>query len=494
MCPMNISNKRYELKNINEQEFKTLYNNEFFVSCIAVCGTMIIFGSRNEVFIKKGGSVKKLAHFRSDVSCLCVDDGLICAGSVDGSVKVFSDYREPICSYSEHDGMVNGIAVFRDKKCGGKRIVSCSDDGYVKFYDMVEKTSYRTIFDGENYVRGITTCGEMLVTGSEVIRTYDLEKGEKLLEYRNGNMIGGIVVLDEYRIAFTSGNYLNVLDIEKNVVESQNVHGGEIVKIILYDDIIYTVSRDMCLQSFDTKLQRISKFYFEGRPSDLVIVDSTVYVSFEDGKIMQASRKNVPVKEKVCEGERPYRRRAYDDEIEYKLVGHNNMENFKPKSLRDFKAEAHEPITIRNLKDPKLKNSIGNNNCLYTRKKMSSMEKMLFNHRYKECVTMALDSGDINNIFAVLSYIYEHRGLKKTLVEASSRFIRDFLQFAILHFSIVEFSEILIESLIIITSVYNNILIENNEMKELLEELSNILDEEILFQENVLKTISFLQK
>lgn len=104
-----------------------------------------------------------------------------------------------------------------------------------------------------------------------------------------------------------------------------------------------------------------------------------------------------------------------------------------------------------------------------------------------------MEKDDINLSYTVLKYLQENRGLKKALVDEKEEFIASFLNFCIDHFSIKEFNSILIECIIIVTSIYSEMLIENNDLKELLLILSEVVDEEVAFQEANLKAIAFLE-
>lgn len=442
---MFIQSNSYQLKDLEDEVFVKIYKNEFPISFVRVLGPKIIYASRNELFSKSNRGTKKISSFDSDVSALSIQDEFICVGTCSGSIKIFTEYRKAIRRYHEHEAMVNDIVIYKNPDTGAKTVISCSDDGTIRFYDLLSGNSLKSINLGLNYVKALSVYENMLFAGSNSLFGYSLSSFENIFTYEHNSMITNISIINDLQVAFSSTNKLFIINIIDQSLISNVVHTRDVQRMINYHGMLYTIAADRHLKTFTYQLKHISNFNFKEKPTDFDIVDDRPYISFESGNILGLEEvKEVKQKKSI-----PYKTLAYEKDIEYVVVDSN-------------------------------------------KKRLTNIEKLLSGYQYKTCLKLIMEKNDPSTSFTVLKYIHEHRSLKKALADENEKFVQDFLDFCIDNFCIKEFNESLIECLIILTALYSDLIIQNEHIREQLLLLSDVIDEEVAFQETNLQAISFL--
>lgn len=447
---MRILNKTYCLKNLNEQEFEQIHKIQSPISHIEVGKDRIVFASRNEVFIKTRNKTRKLANFSTDVTSVSIHDCFMCIGASDGTVRVFTDYREPVLWNRDYETIVRDIVMYSLQKNEEMRMALCGNDGTVRFYTLMQKNPVHVISLNNSYVSAIVHCGDKLVVASNCIGVYDLKTYELCFEYKHESDITGVLVLDTHKICFSCENRVYVLDTEKESVNSKTIHAGCILKMVFYDNVIYTLAKDGHLKSFTDTLEPISDFYFEGRPRGFAIFDGRSYIAFEDGRIMTTILDMNKSKVAVDKHARDSRKKAYEDIPDYGLVR-------------------------------------------LVKKRSTNIDRMLETYRYKDALKEIMKETNKNTVYGVLRHINEVKALKIALKDGNEDFVCQFLNFSLFYFKIREFRLILIDCLTIVLAIYNDMLVECNGLALKIKELSKMIDEEVLFQQNLLQTIGFLE-
>lgn len=444
---MFIQSNNYQIKD-EESTFTELHKNEFPISFVKALDSKIIYSSRNELFTKTTGGNKKLATLDSDISCITTHQDLLCVGSRSGAVQIFSDYRKCIRSYNDHDAPINDILIYQCDKSNAKIVMSCSDDGLVKCYMLTEEKSFNTMNINDGYVKSVAYSEGKIYIGTKNFAIYSAENGERIFFYENNEYINKIVALNDKKIAFISKNKLSIFDQESLTINTKMIHSKDCGSLVGLNGILYTASLDGHLKSFNSEIKKISDFNLRSKIVSFDIFGESPLIVLENGIIVGIKEEKI-AKNRVKAPKLP-KKPVYEDDIDYKVI---------------------EPI----------------------KKRLTEIESLLGKFEYKKCLKIIMEKDDINLSYTVLKYLQENRGLKKALVDEKEEFIASFLNFCIDHFSIKEFNSILIECIIIVTSIYSEMLIENNDLKELLLILSEVVDEEVAFQEANLKAIAFLE-
>lgn len=443
---MLIRCNNYQLKDIEWELFRPLYEYEFPITFVSVYNSKVIFSSRNELFSLTSYGIKKLASADSDITTLSVQDGLIIVGSHSGAIQVLADMKSPIRRYSLHEAAVKAIRMYTDAH--DKRVIaSASEDGRVLFYNLTDDCRIKSLSLGSNYVNSLAIYGSILYTGAKSIRGYSLLNFEEVFRLDCEMPVCNLCVVDAGAISYTSGIRLYVVNLGDKSVISSVVHSKRILSCIYHSGVFYTLGEDGHLKSLSRSLQRISDFNFRGRVSSLAIDNGGVFVASCNSIYgLEEREPDKPVEKR----EKTYKKRAYEEEIEYKTVGSN-------------------------------------------KRRMGDIEGLLTRYEYKKAVKIIMERNCPEQSFSVLQYLHDQRALKKALGDENSQFVGDFIDFCVDHFSIREFTDILAECLIIMTSLYGEMLTQDDELRSKMLLLSEIIDEEVAYQEVNWRSIAFLE-
>ncbi|KAI4291463.1 U3 small nucleolar RNA-associated protein 15 [Pancytospora philotis] len=441
---MQIQSSSYQFRTVDTDIFTKQHSNEFPVRFVKGDGDRIVFASRNEVFSKLNGDVKKLAGFDSDVTHLSVQDGLVCCGTVSGGVHLLGDYRKCIRSYTEHAAAVTGIRVVACPKMG-RVIVSCSDDATVRSYMIQDEKSFHTFSLGDECAKSIDVQDERLFVGTSDLSIFSLKSGERTYTHSNGAAVTKVHALDADNIVFAHKNKISILNTSSGSVATRVAHTKPVANMTVYGGVIYTAAADGHLRSWTTALKKISDFNLRGKITDFDISDDRPLIALESGDILGVSKERAPRERAFAQPKRP----GYEEDIEFEVV---------PPS----------------------------------KKRLTEIDALFQRYEYKACLRIIMERNDIGLSYTVLQRLQELRALKKALADENAEFLEQFLNLCIDHFAIKEFNGILVECLIIITTIYSELILENENIKELIDIVRESIDEEVVFQELCLKSIAFL--
>jgi UTP15 C terminal len=438
---MLINSNIYQIRNKNTDIFISKIKHEFPITFVEKSGPSIIFSSRNELFSKTEGRSKKITTFESDISSLSVQQGLICAGGFSGALEIFSEYRKCLRHFDDHSAAINQTIITDENV-----IVSCSNDSTLRFYNLSDEKSFRTIAQNDGYIKSIACAGDLLFAGSENLRVYSLSTFENIYTFELGTSISHIASINQNTVVFSSKNKLYILDITNpSAIFSRIVHIKDITSLHVENNKIYTSSVDRHFKAFNFDLKVIGDFILPEKILDAYVQNDCPLFALKDGEIwgLADAKKIKSLKSYVS------RKKAYEEEISY--------------------------VSITNNK-----------------KRMTNMEYMLKRYEYKQCLKDALAKNDVESIYSVLCYLKDHKGLTKALIDGDEDFLASFLEFCIDNFRTREFQKLIPDCLSVIVTNYK-IMIQNSEsLQEMMEILSEIIEEEICVQEAIYKSLSFL--
>lgn len=437
---MQVQSNSYQLKSFDTDILSKIYSNEFPISFVESTGTHIIFASNNELYSISAGKVKKISTFESTISSLSIHEDMICAGSTSGEVKIIGNYRNALRQYNEHEAAVNDVKIIMDNI-----VVSCSDDHTIKLYKLSEEKSYKSIRQNDGYIKSLDFKDGMLYVGSKFLREYSLDTFQSRILFENDDVISKICALDLPNIVFASKNKLNKFNTQRNIIELQVPHPKNITNLINYKGNLYSSSVDGHFRTLDYSLQTINDFNLNEKISYFTISRNKPIIALESGVIMSIPE----VKEAKKRAQVLPKKHAYEENTDFEIIKSN-------------------------------------------KKRLTEIENMLRKFEYKESLKLILDLSDKQLAYTVLQYLQEKRGLKKALVDEKEDFVEKVLLLCIEYFPIKEFNGIIIECLVILSSVYSNMIVGSETLKELIVTLSESINEEILFQETLIKSISFL--
>ena len=163
-----------------------------------------------------GGSVETVAYSP-------VNSSLIASAGGDNSVKLWDLANDVVTTLGSHNNKVNSIAFSPD----GKRLVSGSDDSYLKLWDVQAKRHLTTLTHSTDRFRSqikavaFSPDGQKIATAGIHVKIWDIYTLREIMTIRHGEWI--------FAVAFSSdGKYLAIGDTGgqikiKNIQNQQDV-------------------------------------------------------------------------------------------------------------------------------------------------------------------------------------------------------------------------------------------------------------------------------
>lgn len=438
---MFIESRNYQLKTYNKDIFIPIHNNEFPISFVEGIDGKCLYSSRQDLFMKVENKSKKIAEFSSHISSLSIHQNLICAGSRSGDIHIFNLNRQSLRNYSEHSAPVNNIIITEENI-----VISCSDDSRIKLFNLEDEKSFKTICQNDGYIKCMDVYDRHLYVGSKNINVYSLDTYKNLYKYEHGQTISKICAIDNQNIIFSSKNKIYWLNIEHNKIVQTVYFAKDISKMIKYRNLLYVSSLDGHFKTFSYDLKLINDFMINDQILDLSVRNDQIFMATDNHAIYGLPKSKSKKIENQTSG--PIRPK-YEDEIKFEVIDQ-------------------------------------------AKRRCSDIEKLLRNYEFKKCLKLVFEKKNIEVSYSVFKTIQDERGLMKALKDEKEDFLESFLLFCIDHLRIQEFFPILMEALTIITTIYVDLIEENNNIRELLLVISDIINEELAFQELCIKSISFL--
>ncbi|KAM0681724.1 hypothetical protein GINT2_000238 [Glugoides intestinalis] len=434
----------YQLKDIKNDIFTTILDKNDEITHFVDVGGYHAFSSKNELYSLKKKKVKKIAGFKADISALSAHQGMFCAGTQNGEIQIYSEHRAAIRRFKDHQTEVRDIFINENGF-----IFSSSMDSDINVYNLIEDKLIRTIQLGRDSASRIFSVGDKLFAFAKDILLYSLADFSLLHTIEFKDTVNNVIQLSEESLLFTCKNKAYILDINTHsIVKESMLHTRLISGIQLYDGKIYSCSHDGLFKSFNMDLRAISAFSFNEKLVSFSIRDKKPFITSANGKVYSIEENE---ESNVKKALRPvHKKAAYEEEIEYE--------------------------TIKSCKRV----------CKET-------DMLLENFKYKEAFKKCLESNDLQQTFHILKFISDKRLLMKLIKDADTDFIGKTLQLCLEIIKIEEMTPLATELLIIITSLYYSEIIDNENLKELICNISTEVNEIVAFEEVFLKAMSFAE-
>ncbi|KAH9410642.1 hypothetical protein HK407_12g17730 [Ordospora pajunii] len=443
--------KNFGIMDFSRECFETVYQNKHEVACMCITKSGVLLGSeKNAIMVRNvygEQDTKIVAKFDRNVACIATDGDVIACGDDSGQVRVVVNRRNTLRRYFEHTARVNEL------KVDGRIVVSCSDDMTVKVFDIGKQESVWTVSDSRDYVKGIDVVEGILYSGSYdgYVNGYRLDRQERMFSYDSRCKVSKVCGLGGLKVAFACLNEVRVIEVNGNgEVEEvgKSMHIKEVTGMKYYEGRLYTSSLDASIRVFTKDLVMISRVRTRCGIQSLDILDDVLWVVLEDGEIQKLQKE----KEEAKRSRKAHKRQVDDleDEIDVEVV----------KSLR---------------------------------KRYSAVEGKLNRFEYKRSMMGAIRKRDMQEIFAVMSYIQEKGELEHAFLDLDRGALGEVIDAMTEFFSIKEFIPIFIECFEEICRQYEREICDYERLSNKMDVLAGVIEDEMFFQEENLRTISFLE-
>lgn len=396
----------------------------------------LFFTQENNIFKYKATKKNKS---QDEIVKLKSVNNLIISGDVCGCIKIFSK-TILIRSYHEHTHKINCIDLYN-----GKILISASDDATIKFYDIIENKSFKTLDWFGDRVKCFKIFENILYIGvcNGFIYGIDLETYNKIYEFDTKTPVHNIEIHNG--IIY----YSTVNKVFKIITESQYIgsHTKQITDMKILNNKICTISLDGFYKIWSLKGQLITKINFSSPILSFGSYDQIFYFGLEVGTLCQLG------------GTKPTKK----------------TELIKNKYMRDFEEQIQYKLFEQN--------------CL----KNSQLEKLIKKYEHKGALKLALDQQNFKDTFSVLYLLYNNRKLKNALLFLEKDYLLKLLDFIIENLQIRDLFEILQEVIYIVLSVYLEDFTDDDDLYDKLTFLSEVVDEECCFQEKLIEAYSYIE-
>lgn len=406
---------------------------------------VVVAQKNNVVVIRKDGSRKRVAKFDRDVTALDTSEDLVVCGDEGGCIKVVGSNRSTIRQYREHEAGVNDVKIHNKTM-----VVSCSDDMRVKIFDICEERSVFTISDNTDYVKSIDIMDSTVFSGSydRTINGYCLRTFEKTFTHRAKGPVKRMCCLEEGKLAYTTGTAIFVIDTSDPscAATTRPMHTREVTRMLYYGGRLYTSSLDASIRVMTSGLRLISRIGVARGIVDFNIFDDILYLGLEEGGVLRL------VREGSREEKPGFRDRnsELEDEIEFRIVENS------------WKRDDH-------------------------------VERRLKRFEYKRSMMDAIDQRDIQRIFGVMTFIQERGEFEHALQDLDRETLARILDVVIEFFNLKDVVPVFVECIGMMVRLYEREILDDHSLIQRMDVLSSIVDDELYFQEQNLRTISFLE-
>lgn len=441
---MYIQSNAYYFKDSTDNIFSIKMEQEHPIEHFVLYEDNYIFSSKNELYSSKDKKIKKILSFKAEITTLTVQESLLCVGTSDGEVQIFAGIKTSIRKFKDHSGELTDILATPKN-----RLITASRDNKINIYDLTEGTLLKSLEVHGNYINRLLIKNNECFGFSNGVFKINLTDFLLSMVFEHSNMIEYVCSGEDYCIYFTSGNKIFEYNTQTNeIVKFKIIHIRGITKLQLYQGKLYTCSLDKHFKTLNIDFQTINDFNIGCKLVSFAFSDVSgmPLIATADGKILGVEEEVIKVKQVKFVDRRP----KYEDNIDFEVVQ-------------------------------------------VTKKRLSEVESMLRRFEYKGALIYCMQKGSINEKYAVLKYISDKRCIKRALQDGDVNFLIEVLCLCLELIKISEFTSIIVEMLYIITTCYSEYLIEDKKAHELLEMISEAVNEQALFEEILLKACSFIE-
>ncbi|KAK6090836.1 hypothetical protein P3W45_000081 [Vairimorpha bombi] len=434
---MFFKSSNYSITDHTVDPFDIVYTAENEIREVGVTdGGDIYFTQENNIY-KFGKQKKNKSQDR--ISHLKVYDDLLISGDILGNIKIFSK-NILIRSYSEHSNKINGLELYDNKI-----LISCSDDATVRIFNILEQKSYKTLEWFEDRVRAIKVVEDVLYIGLMNGYVYGiyLKTYEKVYEFDVKEPVNKI----ECNLGILYVTSLNKIYKIEKYIKQIGSHTKQITGLNIFNNKIHSISLDGYLKIWSLDGQLISKVNFKSPILGFDIKNDILYFGLEIGRLCRLG--DVKTQQKVKE--------------------------IKNKNLKDYEEEIQYKLFEQEIS----KNSL--------------IEKLMKKYEHKGALKEALDGNNFKDIFSVIYYLHQQDKIKNAVLYLENQYLVKLLDFISENFHIKVLFEVFHEFLSILLLEYSQDFIDDPDLFDRLGYLSDLVDEECLFQEKLIEVYSFLE-
>lgn len=441
---MFFKSNNFTFKDHTKIPYDIIFTSDSEISNVVADESDLYFSQSN--YIYKIGSNKK-NKCQSNVTILQRFENFIAAGDDLGNIKLFSNSIQ-IKSYNEHKNRINQFEIYNNI------LISCSDDCTIRFFSFEQNDSIK-IFDW--FIDRITCLkvnNDMLFCGlmNGYIYGISLTSNETIFHKDCKISIFNIDIIQD-KIIFSSYNKLFKIN-KKNEIEHLGSHTKNITALKIIDRRIYTVGLDGYFKSWTENGKILSQIALGSAITDFTVIKTTFYFSLEIGQVCKIESYN-------------------KDSNIYKE--NKSLKEIKNKNLKEYEVE---------IKYKTFEQEIFLNN---------EIEKLIKKFEHKGALQRVLSENNFKDIFSVLYFLKQEHKVKNALLFLEKKFIYLLLDFIINNLHIKDLFDVFFEVMNVFTSVYFNDIQDDPHLFERVTTISEIIDEEVMFQEKIVELYSYLE-
>lgn len=406
----------------------------------------LIYTSNNYVVLHSDDTEKQV-RFDSQVSAIETQSKLILGGDSSGTIRLFNRRKVQLNIFDDHRDRINDLR-FTSKHT----FASASNDRAVRLFDISRKVAVKSFDDNEDFVNCLFSHDNLLYTGSidGKVKVYDVRSHENVNEISFTHGINKLCMTEDEGLIVSEKYKIHKIDLRNTgSMQSSYAHMKEVSSMRLHRNIIYTTSHDGTLKTFNSNLKMQSQVKFNDKILSCDIFNDDIFIGLENGNIFNFVKDRIEEKEKPVAATVPPVR-YYSDA---------------------------KDVNIKKIK--------------YDVSKKNEYEKLINNNQHWLAFSGILKETDADIVFGLLTFISSQGGMKKVLLERSEAEIEIVMDFIIDNFFIVDFRMILHDILGIIISMYDEYFINNDNLKERLLFLSELVDDECVYQEGAVLFYSY---
>lgn len=447
LSPMFFKSSNYSVTDFTTPFFTKMISNDSPIKFVVFYDDKIFFTQENLIYKYGKKNVKKVNKFEDKISSFKEFNGIFFAGDLRGNIKVIGEKNIVLRSYSEHQDRINDFAMYKKSF-----LVSCSNDGTVKIFDIRKDKSIKEIGGFDDHVRCCRILGDVLYCGTmgNKIIAIDLKTYEIVGKYEVGHPVYKIDIIDDTTLLFSSYNKVFKFELTRKKVVDIISLSKEITHLSIEEKNICTTSLDGYLRSWSMAGLLISQMNLYSPIHSASVSSENIFFGLENGDLCKANLEEEEVNEQTSEEVKNPRIKAFEKQIKQEII----------------------------------KNEIVNSN---------KVEALIRKYAHVEALQYCLEEYEIQNIFSVLHYLQKEEKLSNALTYIDKKYIYALLDFIIENFFVVDFFDLFYDCLIHFSSIYLQDIYNEDELMEKINILRDLVDQETYFQEKIIETVSLYE-